>query len=101
MPIDTRHAPWRAEFETLGEEAVRMMDSGSQVVADDKIRFSRVWLAERAEAKRDAREEETLSIARDANRIAKRAVVIAIIAAIAATIAAIVEIVDKLFPKSF
>ena len=47
---------------------------------------------EAALAKREAREEETLSIARDANRIASRAERWAMYAAIAAVIALIISI---------
>ena len=90
--VDPRHAGWRAEFESMGEESVRMMDSGSQVVPSDKIRFSRVWLAERAESKRDAREKETLSIAKQANRIAIAAAISAAIAAVAAIVAIAISI---------
>ena len=93
---DERHAAWRAEFEARGETAVRMMDSSSQVIPDDKIRFSRVWLAERSEAKRDKRQEETLLIATEANRIAKWAAIIAAIAAVAAIVAVILASIGKL-----
>jgi len=117
-PVDSRHAAWRSEFESIGEESVRMMDSGSQALLSDKIRFSRVWLAERAESKRDAREEETLSIARRALSIAEEANSIAtrdlsaareqarwakwaaIIAAIAAVIAAKDQILALIFQHS-
>lgn len=94
---DRRHATWRSEFESLGEEAVRMMDSGSQAVPDDRIRFSRVWLKQQensrvaaASAKRDAREEETLSIARKALRSSYWANAVAIVAAIIALIAILI-----------
>ena len=79
---DERHAGWRKEFEERGETAVRMMDSGSQVVPEDRIRFSRVWLAEREATKRDAREDKTLHVAARANRIAWIAIAIAAISAI-------------------
>jgi hypothetical protein len=88
----------RAEFEKLGKSYARMCaarggDAGFEASA---------WLAEQQElfemecaAKRDAREEETLAIAKEANRhalvsntIARRAVIAAYIAAIAAIIAA-------------
>lgn len=70
---DPRHAAWLAELEAMGEMQARLLDSSSQVAPSDKILFSRAWLAMRAEAKREAREEETLSIAKDANRIASEA----------------------------
>jgi len=90
---DSRHAVWRAEFEKLGETGVRMIDPGSHVIPDDRVRFAKVWLAERDSAKRDAREEETLSIAREANRIASRAERWAMYAAIAAAVALIISLV--------
>jgi hypothetical protein len=94
---DRRHAAWRSEFESLGEEAVRMIDSGSQAVPDDRIRFSRIWLKEQegsriaaALAKQDAREEETLSLARKALRSSYWANAVAIVAAIIALIAILI-----------
>ncbi len=53
-----------------------------------------------ASSKRDAREEETLSIARDANRIASRAERWAMYAAIAAVIALIISIAHRTFEMS-
>ena len=95
---DKRHAGWRSEFESLGEEAVRMMDSGLQVDPDDKIRFSRVWLKQQedsraaaAAAKRDGREEETLSIARKALHSSYWANIVAAAAAIIALIAIFIK----------
>lgn len=95
---DKRHAGWRSEFDSLGEEAVRMMDSGSQAVPDDKTRFSREWLRQQEDsraaansAKRDAREEETLSIARKALHSSYLANAIAIAAAIIALIAILIK----------
>ena len=92
---DPRYAAWRSEFESLGEEGVRMMDSGSQVVPDERIRFSRVWLKQQEEAralaasaKRDAREEETLAIAKSAQVAVRYDRYIAIAAVIIAAIAA-------------
>lgn len=88
---DKRHATWRTEFEKLGEEGVRMMDSGSQANPDDKIRFSRVWLYERESAKRDAREEQTISISHKALRSSYWANAIAIAATIIAIIAIVID----------
>lgn len=95
---DKRHAAWRSEFESLGEEAVRMMDSGSQAVPDDRLRFSRVWLKQQEDSraatisgKRDAREEETLSIARKALHSSYWAHAIAIAAVIIALIAIFIK----------
>ena len=73
MPKDLVH---RAAFESQGEAYVRKLaqqggDVGSEAVA---------WLGEQqslreevASAKRNAREEETLSIAKEANAFAKEA----------------------------
>lgn len=85
MAEDPRHAAWRSEFEKLGEVGVRMIDPGSHVIPDDRIRFSRVWLEELASSKRDIREAETLSIAKEANEIARTASFSATAAAAAAS----------------
>lgn len=89
----------RAEFEKLGVEYARLcVARGNDAAAE-----ASAWLAELKEkqelevtSRRDAREEETLAIAKEANRlasdsnsIARRAVIAAYIAAIAAIIAAI------------
>jgi len=94
---DKRHAAWRSEFESLGEEAVRMIDSGSQAIPDDRIRFSRVWLKQQedrraaaASDKRDAREEETLLIARKALRSSHWATASAVVATIVAIVAIVI-----------
>ena len=58
-----------------------MMDSGSQAVPDDRIRFSRVWLKERDDSKRSARDDKTLRLAKWANINAIAALIIAAIAA--------------------
>ena len=92
MAEDPRHIAWRAEFESLGETGVRMIDPGSHVVTDDRVRFSKVWLAERDSAKRDAREEKTLALAEESNSIARAAQRWAMYAAIAAVIALIISI---------
>ena len=99
--VDPKHAAWRSEFESLGEEGVRMMDSGSQAVPDDRIRFSRVWLKEQEDvraaassAKRDAREEETLSIARNALRNSNRTTWIATSAIVLSIIMAIQKLIE-------
>lgn len=71
-------------FEKLGESQVRLQFAER---TDDVGRETRAWLQElrlqrdlEASAKRDAREEQTLSIARRANIIAIIAVIIAVIA---------------------
>ncbi len=102
MPRDLSH---RAAFESHGEIYTRLLaEQGGDVGAEAKA-----WLAEQqalrddaSSAKRDAREEETLQIAKaaaasasDANTIARsnsrriwRSEIIAAIAAIAAIVAA-------------
>ena len=87
--LDERMSKWRSEFESLGEAKVRLMDTGSQVVPDDKILFSRVWLKEKEDERRALSEEKTLSIARKALRSSYLANAIAIIAIIIAVIAII------------
>lgn len=74
---DTRHAAWRSEFESLGEEGVRMMDSNSQTAPDDRIRFSRVWLKAREDARAEAREERMVAISERNAAIAESALSIA------------------------
>jgi phage gp46-like protein len=100
MPRDISH---RAAFESLGETRVRVLsakggDIGAQASA---------WLAEQdakraadSAAKRETREEQTLSISQEANSIAREALSssrrannIAIIAAIIATIAMISNVI--------
>lgn len=93
-----------ARAEKLGVEGVLLeMAKGGWGQPGSPVREqTEHWLklkeAERAlasSAKRDAREEETLSIARDANDIAKRAERWAMYAAIAAVIALIISIVKS------
>jgi hypothetical protein len=93
MPRELMH---RAAFESHGETYVRMLaqqggDVGAEAIA---------WLAEQqalreaaTASKRDAREEETLTLARDANNIARRAERWAMYAAVAAVIALVVSVV--------
>ena len=95
---DRRHAQWRAQFDDLGEEAVRMMDGESHAVRDDRLRFAGVWLkqqddarAEKAAAKRDQREEETLRIARRALRSSYIANTIAFTSAAIAVVVFLVQ----------
>ena len=68
-----------------------MMDSGSQAVPDDRIRFSRVWLKEQEDSRRDKKDAETISIARKALRSSYWANAIAIGAVIIAIIAVVVD----------
>lgn len=90
-----------SEFESLGEEAVRLKIASLEWEGTQKLKALQ-WLELEASRKRDAREERTLSIAEDANRIAsearaaafeqarwaKWAAIIATVAAIIATVAA-------------
>jgi hypothetical protein len=81
MPItDPRHVEWATEFESMGEESVRMMDPGPQAIASDKIRYSRAWLTTKESDRRDKREEKTLSVARRANVIATVALITSVLA---------------------
>ena len=72
----------------LGRPSSQVREEVEHWVEREKIK-----LASTAAATRDAREEETLSIARDANNIASRAERWAMYAAIAAVIALIISIV--------
>ena len=97
MAHDISH---RAAFESQGETYVRVLAQKDSDVG----REATAWLAEqqslRDEAvasKRDAREEETLSIARKASSRADRANLIAWIAAAIAAVSIIKEIVIGVF----
>lgn len=93
--------PHRETFEARGETQVRFEYWDR---TDESGKAARSWLAEKqiereteASSRRDAREERTLAIAEDANRIAssallssKRANTIAIAAIISAAIAAVI-----------
>lgn len=88
--INMTHAP---VFEKLGESQVRMQFADR---SDDVGLQAREWLklkelarSDASSARRDAREEETLSIARKALSNSTRANIIATIAMILATAAAI------------
>jgi hypothetical protein len=82
---DPRHETWRKEFESMGEESVRMINFSSPF-PDDKTRFASVWLKQQEDSRRAAREEETLSIARKALFNSRIAIVLSAITAIAAMI---------------
>lgn len=93
MASDLSH---RAAFEKKGETAVRVLAQQN----DDVGRQAVAWLAEQqalrdeaAASRRDAREEETLAIARSARRDAKIANMIAVAAIICSAIAAYFSIV--------
>jgi hypothetical protein len=94
----------RKSFERAGRAAIRVQQDANRATGapmQDREIEARKWMAELDEAdalaaaeKRDAREEETLSIARDANRIASRAERWAMYAAIAAVVALVISIVN-------
>jgi hypothetical protein len=78
----TKESFW-AELDALGEDEVRVRFSVTKQFGDvgPKHELAKLWLARKDSAKRDAREERTLSLASRANRIAYIAVIIAAIAA--------------------
>ena len=82
---------WRKEFDSWPESKLRMFSepSTTSIGYDEHKAFARAILAEREADKRDAREEETLRIARWANRIAISAAIIAAIAIITTIIIAV------------
>ncbi|KAF1034663.1 MAG: hypothetical protein GAK34_03475 [Delftia tsuruhatensis] len=88
-----RDLKYRSAFEQHGETYVRILAEQSDSVGME----ARVWLAEQqakrevdAAKQRDAREEETLRLARTANEIAARSVKIAWIGAGIAAVAVVV-----------
>ncbi|HKQ23150.1 MAG TPA: hypothetical protein VJT81_01755 [Burkholderiales bacterium] len=101
---------WRKEFDSWPESKLRMFSepSPTQVGYDAHKAFARAVLAERESAKRDEREEETLSIAKEANRIASEArdsarsqtrwAIVAAISAAIAAIAAILAVIISIKP---
>lgn len=74
-PESAEHAAWRKEFAGMLEAQVRLLaePDPSKFLPEPKSVFAKVWLAERAEAKRNTREETILSMAKEANRIASAA----------------------------
>jgi len=97
MARDISH---RAAFESHGETYVRVLAQQDGEIG----REASAWLAEQqalrddaASAKRDAREEETLSIARKASSRADRANLIAWIAATISAVSIIKEIIVEVF----
>jgi hypothetical protein len=68
--------PFIKTLESLGEEQVSSLLSAGKWT-DPKKRWASDWLNRKVSLKRDAREEETLSIAKDANRIASEALTVA------------------------
>ena len=91
---------FRNELNELGEESVRTKIASREWSAESaptKLSLAEEWLKSKddarsaaAEARRAAREDETLSIAREANRIAERALSKATMANIWAAIAALI-----------
>lgn len=91
MPFD--YASFEAELNTLGETEVRARYRRDEYLNHAiKNRFVQDWLQSFEDARRDAREKETLSVAKEANRIASRAERWAMYAAIAAVIALVISI---------
>lgn len=104
------HQAFFAELDAKGEEAVRVDLAKGVYASGNSSQLVHEWLSskERAResassAKRDAREEETLSIAREANSIAREAlhnsrcanhiaIAAAIFAALATIIAAVIGV---------
>jgi hypothetical protein len=90
----------RKGFERAGVIAIQAQQDANRATGaamQDREIEARKWLAEKAaeaeaasSAKRDAREEESLSIAREANRIAERALGKATMANIWAAIATLI-----------
>lgn len=97
MPDQKFADDFLASIEKLGEDAVRTKLASKLWETEPARRgLVELWLkskdderAAAAEVKRDAREEDKLRIAHEANLIARRAMYAAIIAAIAAAIAAV------------
>ena len=96
----TKESFW-SELDALGEDEVRVRFSVTKQFGDvgPKHELTKLWLAHKDSAKRDAREEKTLKIAKEANSIARSASrevrkdrIIAIAAIIIAAIAAHEEI---------
>lgn len=111
MEYNEKDFPYYNEFEKQGEDYVRQTFTSFPDRNDSVARSARSWLemkrVERevaAASKRDAREEETLAIAKEANSIARsqatsasRAARYAMYAAIIAAIAAISANKDQIF----
>ena len=81
MPFD--YAGFEAELNALGEDAVRALYRRDEYLLHNiKNRFVQDWLRVKDDARRDAREIETLKIASRANNIAIAAIAIATITAV-------------------
>lgn len=98
-----------AEFESAGEDAVRFALSANQYkIFALKVPHAKEWLrlkeeyrASQESSSRKDREEETLSIAKEANRIALSAARWAMWAAIIATIAIVIVSKDQILALIF
>jgi hypothetical protein len=90
-----------SEFESLGIPAVRVSSEKGELSKGVKHSFALEWLESKSESRelsREEREEESLSISRnalrisdEANKLARRAIMWAAIAALIATIAMAVQ----------
>ena len=102
-----RYGVTHAELEAMGERAVRNdLNSGKYGSADNKIHlYVSSWLKDKEFARLEAREEESLSIARkalsistDANEISRSAKKWAIAAIIVSTVSAVaIAIIQTVF----
>ena len=74
-PESPQHSVWRKEFERAPEMTIRLLavPDPNRVSPDPKSVFAKAWLDERAADKRDAREEATLSMAKEALATAQEA----------------------------
>lgn len=96
-PLPPSRAEQIASFERVGESELRFMlvEQFPEIIFDEEV--AKEWLLSKerertdsAALARDAREEETLSIARSARKDARDARIIALIAAAIAAITSIV-----------
>jgi hypothetical protein len=75
QPESDENRKWRAEFEAMSPVQKRMAvtHNPNQFAPSPRLVFWQALLAEDDSARRDAREEETLAIAKEANRLASEA----------------------------
>lgn len=94
MPHSLQEQAWLKEFEPLTDLELRQIAAKPQgaFAASEKTVFAGHVLADRESRNRDKREAETLSIAKEANRIAWVAAISATIAAITAIVAIVISI---------
>jgi len=92
MPFD--YAALEAEINSLGEEEVRARYLRDEYISHDiRRRYVQNWLLSKDSARRDAREEETLKIARRANNVAISAIILS------AATAIIVAVIQFIYAK--